>query len=160
MTMSGQIDIGWSVAPFGLKDLQAKTIRESLVELQRNKFNPKSAMNPNKLSDVDLVMQDAIVGKFLEKPLTQEQLAEFISAASRFVWFHVDRRGLWVLLCPRDVRYIPRHLCLFGFLSVLSSSTNDRLTHSTRPQRIHPVPAPRPHARAPVTVSGRCGRVC
>jgi hypothetical protein len=70
MTMSGQIDIGWSVAPFGLKDLQAKTIRESLVELQRNKFNPKSAMNPNKLSDVDLVMQDAIVGKFLEKPLT------------------------------------------------------------------------------------------
>ncbi|MGB6560398.1 MAG: ABC transporter substrate-binding protein, partial [Pseudolabrys sp.] len=27
MTMSGQIDIGWSVAPFGLKDLQAKTIR-------------------------------------------------------------------------------------------------------------------------------------
>jgi hypothetical protein len=107
MTMSGQIDIGWSVAPFGLKDLQAKTIRESLVELQRNKFNPKSAMNPNKLSDVDLVMQDAIVGKFLEKPLTQEQLAEFISAASRFVWFHVDRRGLWVLLCPRDVRFTP-----------------------------------------------------
>lgn len=109
MTMSGQIDIGWSVAPFGLKDLQAKTIRvlmrgsdvpsmrrqtvrveivnaraltdrhdvmvrfmrayretldwmysnplavkyyseqmqmpESLVELQRNEFNPKSAMN-------------------------------------------------------------------------------------------------------------------
>ena len=27
MTMSGQIDIGWSVAPFGLKDLQAKAIR-------------------------------------------------------------------------------------------------------------------------------------
>ncbi|HKA75688.1 MAG TPA: ABC transporter substrate-binding protein, partial [Pseudolabrys sp.] len=27
MTMSGQIDIGWSVAPFGLKELQAKTIR-------------------------------------------------------------------------------------------------------------------------------------
>lgn len=110
MTMSGQIDIGWSVAPFGLKDLQAKTIRvlmrgsdlpsmrhqtvrveivnaialkerhdvmvrfmrayretldwmysnplavkyysehmrmpESLVELQRSEFNPKSAMIP------------------------------------------------------------------------------------------------------------------
>jgi NitT/TauT family transport system substrate-binding protein len=144
MTMSGQIDIGWSVAPFGLKDLQAKTIRvlmrgsdvpsmrhqtvrveivnaralrdrhdvmvrfvrayretldwmilkstgreilmqmpESLVELQRNEFNPKSAMNPDKLSDIDLVMQDAIAGKFLEKPLTQEQLAEFIQIPPR-----------------------------------------------------------------------------
>src|SRR4029453_10453800 len=112
MTMSGQIDIGWSVAPFGLKDLQGKTIRvlrrgsdvpsmrhqtvrveivnaralrdrhdvmvrfvrayretldwmilkstgreilmqmpESLVELQRNKFNPKSAINREKLSE-------------------------------------------------------------------------------------------------------------
>ncbi len=26
-TMSGRIDVGWSVAPFGLKELQAKTIR-------------------------------------------------------------------------------------------------------------------------------------
>ena len=132
MTMSGQIDIGWSVAPFGLKDLQARTIRvlmrgsdlpsmrnqtvrveivnanalkeldwmysnplavkyysehmhmpESLVELQRDEFNPRSAMNPDKLSDVDLVMQDAVAGNFLEKPLTQEQLAEFIQIPPR-----------------------------------------------------------------------------
>src|SRR5262245_5286461 len=27
LTMSKQIDVGWSVAPFGLKELQAKTIR-------------------------------------------------------------------------------------------------------------------------------------
>ena len=129
--MSGQIDIGWSVAPFGLKELQAKTIRvlmrgsdvpsmrnqtvrveivnanvlkerhdvmvrfmrayretldwmysspeavkdyaqtmhmsEDLVELQRKEFNPKEAINPDKLSDIDLVMQDAIAGKFLER---------------------------------------------------------------------------------------------
>jgi NitT/TauT family transport system substrate-binding protein len=102
MTMSGQIDVGWSVAPFGLKDLQAKTLDwmysnplavkyyseqmqmpESLVELQRNEFNPKSALNPDKLSDIDLVMQDAIAGKFLENPLTQEQLAEFIQIPPR-----------------------------------------------------------------------------
>ena len=147
MTMSGQIDVGWSVAPFGLKDLQANAIRvvmrgsdvpsmrnqtvrveivnanalknrrdvmarfvrayretldwmysnplavkyyseqmqmpESLVELQRNEFNPKSALNPDKVSDIDLVMQDAIAGKFLEKPLTQEQLAEFIQIPPR-----------------------------------------------------------------------------
>ena len=147
MTMSGQIDVGWSVAPFGLKDLQANAIRvvmrgsdvpsmrnqtvrveivnadalkkrhdvmvrfmrayretldwmysnplavkfyseqmqmpESLVELQRNEFNPKAALNPDKVSDIDLVMQDAIAGKFLDKPLTQEQLAEFIQIPPR-----------------------------------------------------------------------------
>jgi NitT/TauT family transport system substrate-binding protein len=147
MTMSGQVDIGWSVAPFGLKELQAKTIRvlmrgsdvpsmrnqtvrveivnanalkarrdvmvrfmrawretldwmyanplavkyyaeqmrmpESLVEFQRDEFNPKSALNPDRLSDVDLVMQDAIAGNFLDKPLTAEQLAEFIQIPPR-----------------------------------------------------------------------------
>jgi NitT/TauT family transport system substrate-binding protein len=147
MTMSGQIDVGWSVAPFGLKELQAKTIRvvmrgndvpsmrhqtvrveivnanalkqrpdvmvrfmrayretvdwmysdplavkyysesmrmaESLVELQRSEFNPKAAMNPDMLSDIDLVMQDAVAGKFLDKPLSREQLAEFVQIPLR-----------------------------------------------------------------------------
>jgi NitT/TauT family transport system substrate-binding protein len=147
MTMSGQIDVGWSVAPFGLKELQAKTIRvvlrgsdvpsmrnqtvrveivnanalkerhdvmvrfmrayretvdwmysnplavkyysesmrmaEELVELQRKEFNPKSAMNPDNLSEIDLVMQDAVAGKFLEAPLSKEQLAEFIQIPHR-----------------------------------------------------------------------------
>jgi NitT/TauT family transport system substrate-binding protein len=147
MTMSGQVDVGWSVAPFGLKELSAKAIRvvmrgrdvpsmrnqtvrveivnadvlqqrhdvivrfmrafrdtldwmyanpeavkayaahmrmtEDLVQLQRDEFNPKEALNPDKLSDLDLVMQDAIAGKFLEKPLTPEQLAEFIQIPPR-----------------------------------------------------------------------------
>ena len=51
---------------------------ENLVQLQRNEFNPKKALNPDKLSDLDLVMQDAITGKFLDKPLGKEQLAELI----------------------------------------------------------------------------------
>jgi len=147
MTMSGQIDVGWSVAPFGLKELNAKTIRvvmrgsevasmrnqtvrveivnadvlkqrhdvivrfmrayretldwmysnpkaikayathmrmtEDLVRLQRDEFNPKQALNPDKMSDLDLVMEDAIAGKFLERPLTSEQLAEFIQIPPR-----------------------------------------------------------------------------
>ena len=147
MAMSGQIDVGWAVAPFGLKELNAKTIRvimrgrdvpsmrnqtvrveiintdvlkqrygvivrfmrafretldwmysnpeavrayaahmrmtEDLVQLQRDEFNPKDALNPDKLSDLDLVMQDAVAGKFLEKPLTPEQLAEFIQIPPR-----------------------------------------------------------------------------
>jgi NitT/TauT family transport system substrate-binding protein len=147
MAMSGQIDVGWSVAPFGLKELQAKSIRvlmrgsdlpsmrnqtvrveivnanalkerhdvmlrfmrayretldwmyanplavkyysesmhmdESLVELQRKEFNPKAAINPDKISDIDLVTEDAVAGKFLDKPLSKEQLAEFIQIPPR-----------------------------------------------------------------------------
>jgi hypothetical protein len=40
-------------------------------------------LNPDKLSDVDLVMQDAVAGNFLDKPLTPEQLAEFIQIPLR-----------------------------------------------------------------------------
>lgn len=147
LAMSKQIDVGWSVAPFGLKELEAKSIRvvmrgsdvpsmknqtvrveivnanalkerhdvmvrfmqayretldwmysnpqaakdyaehmhmsESLVELQRQEFNPKEALNPDQLSDIDAVMQDAIAGKFLDKPLTKEQLAELIQIPPR-----------------------------------------------------------------------------
>jgi NitT/TauT family transport system substrate-binding protein len=147
LAMSKQIDVGWSVAPFGLKELQAKSIRvvmrggdvpsmknqtvrveivnanalkerydvmvrfmqayretlewmysnpqavkdyaehmhmpENLVELQRQEFNPKEALNPDQLSDMDSVMQDAIAGKFLDKPLTKEQLAELIQIPPR-----------------------------------------------------------------------------
>ena len=35
------------------------------------------------LGDIDLVMQDAIAGKFLDKPLTKEQLSEFIQIPPR-----------------------------------------------------------------------------
>jgi len=56
---------------------------EDLVQLQRDEFNPKEALNPDKLSDLDLVMQDAVAGKFLEKPLTSDQLAEFIQIPPR-----------------------------------------------------------------------------
>jgi NitT/TauT family transport system substrate-binding protein len=56
---------------------------EDQVQLQRDEFNPKEALNPDRLSDLDLVMQDAVAGKFLEKPLTSEQLAEFIQIPPR-----------------------------------------------------------------------------
>ena len=140
MTMTGQVDIGWAVVPFGLAEVQegkirviargpevptlrnqtirvqivnanalkerkdvmlrfmrayresldfmysdpravtwyAETIRqpESLVVLQRDQYNPKEALSPDKLSDLDQVMADGIDMKFLERPLTKEQLAE------------------------------------------------------------------------------------
>ena len=44
---------------------------EELVVLQRDQFNPKEAMLPDRLSDLDLVMEDAVALKFLDKPMTQ-----------------------------------------------------------------------------------------
>src|SRR5215467_2073760 len=141
MTMTGQIDIGWAVVPFGLTALEegkirviargpevptlrnqtirvqiananalkerkdvmvrfmrayresldwmysnplavkyySETIRqpESLVVMQRDQYNPKDALSPDRLSDLDQVMADAVEMKFLDAPLTKEQLAEF-----------------------------------------------------------------------------------
>jgi hypothetical protein len=62
---------------------EAMHMAPELVELQKKEFNPLSAMNPDKLSDIDLVMQDAVDGKFIDKPLTKEQLAEFIQIPKR-----------------------------------------------------------------------------
>jgi len=51
---------------------------ESLVIFQRDQFNPKEAMSPDRLSDLDGAMKDAVDVKFLDAPLTKEQLLELI----------------------------------------------------------------------------------
>ena len=140
MTMSGQVDIGWGVMPFGLKEYQEGKFRiiargsdvpsmrnqtmrvqvvnlnalkerkdvmlrfmrayretldwmysnteavklyaekmkmsEELIVLQRDQFNPKEAMLPDRLSDLDLAMADAVELKFLDKPMTKDELTE------------------------------------------------------------------------------------
>lgn len=140
MAMTGQVDIGWGVMPFGLKEYQEGKFRiiargsdvpsmrnqtmrvqvvnadalkerkavmlrfmrayretldwmysspeavklyaekmkmsEALVVMQRDQFNPKEAMSPDRLSDLNLSMEDAVALKFLEKPLTKEQMSE------------------------------------------------------------------------------------
>jgi len=138
MAMTGQVDIGWAVVPFGLAEMQEGKIRvvargpevptlrnqtirvqivnanalkdrkdvmvrfmrayresldfmysdpravkwyaeqmkipESLVVLQRDQYNPKEALSPDRLSDLDQAMADGVEMKFLERPLTKEQL--------------------------------------------------------------------------------------
>jgi NitT/TauT family transport system substrate-binding protein len=140
--MSGQIDIGWGVPPFGLREIEegkirivatgndvpsmrnqtvrvevvnakvlnerkdvmlrfmrayrealdwmfsdpqaARTyaatlgVRESFVKLAIEKFQTREAKQIDRISDVDAVMADAVKFKFLDKPLTPEQLAELI----------------------------------------------------------------------------------
>jgi len=140
--MTGQIDIGWSAPPFGLKDIKegkirivargsdipslkgqtvraiivnanalkekrdailrfAKAYREAVdwmyadpkalamysekvkqpVDVLREslkEFHPKSAMQTEAMADLNGAVADAVKLKFLEAPLSKEQLAEFL----------------------------------------------------------------------------------
>ena len=140
--MTGQIDIGWSAPPFGIKEikegkiriiargsdipsLRGQTVRAIIVNANALKekhdaimrfakgyreavdwmyadpkalqmysekvkqpveilaesmkeFQPKSALQTEKMADLDGAVKDAVTLKFLEAPLTKEQLAEFL----------------------------------------------------------------------------------
>lgn len=49
-----------------------------LATMTRDKFQTREAMRNDRLSDLDAVMADAVALKFLDKPLSKEQLAELI----------------------------------------------------------------------------------
>ena len=53
-------------------------LRESLKE-----FHPKSALQTDKMADLDGAVKDAVTLKFLDAPLTKEQLAEFLQIPPR-----------------------------------------------------------------------------
>jgi NitT/TauT family transport system substrate-binding protein len=46
-------------------------------------FHPKSAMQTDKMADLDGAVADAVKLKFLDAPLTKEQLAEFLQIPAR-----------------------------------------------------------------------------
>lgn len=64
--------------------------------MQRDQFNPKAAMLPDQVFNLDAAMKDAIDLKFLEVPLSKEQLAEC---------FQIRQRG-------RDARHFFRRVRL------------------------------------------------
>jgi NitT/TauT family transport system substrate-binding protein len=50
---------------------------EALIAKALPQSHPRSSMQMEKLSEIDSIMADAVTNKFLEKPMTKEQLAEF-----------------------------------------------------------------------------------
>jgi NitT/TauT family transport system substrate-binding protein len=58
--------------------LPVDLLRDSLKE-----FHPKSAMQTDQMADIDGAVKDAVTLKFLEAPLTREQLAEFLQIPAR-----------------------------------------------------------------------------
>jgi len=56
---------------------------ESLIADSIKEFHPKSALQTDEVKDIDGIQRDAVKLKFIEKPLSKEQLAEFIQIPPR-----------------------------------------------------------------------------
>ena len=56
---------------------------EGLLKESIAKFHPKEAMQSDKMADLDGAIADAVKLKFLDAPLTKEQLAEFLQIPPR-----------------------------------------------------------------------------
>ncbi len=54
-----------------------------LLKESMDKFQPKETLQSDKFADLDGAIQDAVKLKFLEKPLTQEQIAELLQIPPR-----------------------------------------------------------------------------
>ena len=56
---------------------------EALIADSVKRFQPKEALQSDKMADLDGAMRDAVKLKYLDQPLTKEQLAEFIQIPPR-----------------------------------------------------------------------------
>jgi NitT/TauT family transport system substrate-binding protein len=54
-----------------------------IVKQSASDFQPKSTMQTDQMSDMDGIVRDAVKLKFLDKPLTKEEVAEFIQIPPR-----------------------------------------------------------------------------
>lgn len=62
---------------------QYAKVSENLATRIRDEFMPKEALQPDRVSGIDAVTQDAITFKVLPAPLSKEQLAELIQIPPR-----------------------------------------------------------------------------
>jgi NitT/TauT family transport system substrate-binding protein len=56
---------------------------EDLIKKSIQEFHPKQAMQTDEMKDLDGIQRDAVKLKFVDKPLTKEQLAEFLQIPPR-----------------------------------------------------------------------------
>jgi NitT/TauT family transport system substrate-binding protein len=54
-----------------------------LMQKCRDEFFPKSAMSPDEIKGLDLVLEDVLKNKFISAPLTPQQIADMIQIPSR-----------------------------------------------------------------------------
>jgi len=84
--MAGYRDaVDWMYSnPDAVKAFSQKThIDEDLVRQSMAEFQPKAALQTDTMADLDGAIRDAVKLKFLDKPLTPEQIADFIQIPPR-----------------------------------------------------------------------------
>jgi len=77
--------LDWMYSNPDATKLYAEKIKkpEAIVRRGVEEFLPKESLSPDQLSGVDAAMAEAVKLKFLEKPLTKDELAEFIKIPPR-----------------------------------------------------------------------------
>jgi NitT/TauT family transport system substrate-binding protein len=77
--------VDWMYAsPDAVQMFSKKTgVAENLVRDSMKQFQPKETMQTDQMADLDGAIRDAVKLKFLDAPLTKEQLADFIQIPPR-----------------------------------------------------------------------------
>ena len=77
--------VDWMYADPKAMDMYAEKIKVPIEYIKENaeKFQPKATIQSDQMADLDGAVRDAVKLKFLEQPLTKEQLAEFIQIPPR-----------------------------------------------------------------------------
>jgi NitT/TauT family transport system substrate-binding protein len=77
--------VDWMYAsPDAVQMFSKKTgVAETLVRDSMKQFQPKETMQTDQMADLDGAIRDAVKLKFLDAPLTKEQLADFIQIPPR-----------------------------------------------------------------------------
>jgi NitT/TauT family transport system substrate-binding protein len=77
--------VDWMYADPKALQMYSEKVKQPVDILQESlkEFHPKSAMQTDKMVDIDGAVTDAVKLKFLDAPLTREQLAEFLQIPGR-----------------------------------------------------------------------------
>ncbi len=76
--------VDWMYTPDAAKRYAQKVkLDEAFVKQSIEKIYPKRVLQTDEMKDLDGIQRDAVKLKFLDKPLTKEQLAEFIQIPPR-----------------------------------------------------------------------------
>ena len=77
--------VDWMYAdPNAIKMYAAKMkLDENLIRDSIKEFHPKAAMQTDEMKDIDGIQRDAVKLKFIDAPLSKEQLAQLIQIPPR-----------------------------------------------------------------------------
>src|SRR3954465_8644089 len=77
--------VDWMYADPKALEMYSEIVKQPVEILAESlkEFHPKSAMQTEKMADLDAAVADAVKLKFLDAPLTKEQLAEFVQIPAR-----------------------------------------------------------------------------